>query len=119
MNEEWRFLFRIIGALLLFLWLLMILRKMYYNTTRESSFLLGFIIFALTGKLLTLWLDVQIFTAWNNSFSTVFNNLIFVLPTVFYFNQGTEDKKQSTLIEYSELDRRAQTALKISDARLH
>lgn len=118
MSNDVKLIFRIIGSLVLLLWLLALLRKMYYNPTSEARFLFGFIIIALAGRLVTLWLDFQIFPSWDNAFSVVFNNFIFLGPAWFYFQKGSEDKNAERVAELSNLDRRAQIALEISDARL-
>lgn len=121
MSDDTRLIFRIIGSLILLLWVLSILRKMYYNPTREARFLFSFIILTLAGKLVTLWLDVQVLTASQNVSSLIFNNVIFIVPVWFYFKEGSKDKQKVNTFELqnlSNLNHRAENALEASDVRI-
>jgi len=118
MSDEIKFIFRVIGSLVLLLWLLALLRKMYYGPTSESRFLLGFILAALGGKLIALWIDTHIYPEAESVFSITFGNLIYLVPAWFYYHLGSKDKQTAQRLELSELDRRAHAALEVSNARL-
>jgi hypothetical protein len=118
MSEEIKFILRVIGSLVLLLWLLALLRKMYYGPTSEARFLLGFILAVLGGKLIALWIDTHLYPEADNLFSVSFGNLIYLVPAWFYYQCGSKDKQVAQTRELSELDRRAHAALEVSNARL-
>jgi len=115
MTEGWSLIFRILGALGILLWLFALLRKNYYMPTLEARFLFIFAVVSLAGRLLALWLDVDVFPQWNDGFSRAFNNIVFFAPAMFYFWLGTLDKNQTLSREMTELIRRGEAILAKSE----
>ena len=111
MSDELSLVFRILGALGMLLWLFSLIRKNYYCPTLEARFLFIFVIVSLAGRLLALWLDIDVFPTWNDAFSRFFNNIIFFVPAIFYFWLGNLDKNNTLSLEMTELMRRGEAIL--------
>jgi hypothetical protein len=117
MSDEWRIIWRIVGVLALLIWLGVVSRKIYYHSSREASFIRLYIILAIAIRLMAWWFDVQL---WEGQLvaATVFNNLIFLVPIVFYWRLGSKDREEFLSSAGADLHRRAEEAIAASTQRL-